>query len=79
MTTGTFDLEVCFLLCGFATKTYHAEEAQDQGGDHGQLVGLEPDSAPHKSGRLKRNEILEAKFDVKSLSVAHLIPAVAYI
>ena len=32
---------------------HHAQHAQHQRGNHGQLVGLEPDSAPHESGRLK--------------------------
>ena len=33
---------------------HHAQDAQHQRGNHGQLVGLEPDGTPHQSGRLKK-------------------------
>ena len=36
---------------------HHAQHAQHQRGNHGQLVGLEPEGAPHQSGRLKKCNI----------------------
>ena len=36
---------------------HHAQDTEHQRGNHGQLVGLEPDCTPHQGGRLKKCNI----------------------